>query len=197
MGITLVKEKNLLQIAKEDVLRFLREMNGDASRNSIYQEIGEKELAERAINELLHEGLLNVKDDKVALSKDGRKEAEKLYRIHSSLEEILKEFVDEPHKAAHSMEHVVTDVKGLRMLRGRTLPLSKLKRNEEARILTVLEKRPTLLSRLYGVGIIPGRKIRTITLARDFILVLIGLGNRVVSIDKDVAKKIVVVKEED
>lgn len=192
----MAKEKDPLQIAKEDVLRFLREINGAVSRDSLYKEIGEKDLVEKAINELLREGLLNVKDDKVTLSEEGRKDAEKLYRTHSSLEEVLKEFIDDPHKAAHSIEHIVMDVEGLRMLRGKALLLGKLKRNEEAIILTVLEERPTLLSRLYGVGIIPGRKIRVIMSTRDFNLILIGPGNRVISIDREIAKKIVVIKEE-
>jgi Mn-dependent DtxR family transcriptional regulator len=187
--------KDPLQIAKEDVMRFLREVDGSASRDSILDEIGEKEVAEKAIRDLASEGMISLKDNEVSLTEKGREVAEKLYRTHVMLENVLKDLVDRPHEAAHSIEHVVTDVEGLAALKGRVTMLSSLKRGEEARILTIIEKRPSTLSRLYGVGVLPGRKVRVLTITKNFVILLVGFGGRVVTLDREVADKIVVVKE--
>jgi Mn-dependent DtxR family transcriptional regulator len=190
------RRKDPLDIAKEDVMRFLREVDGSATLSSIIEEIGEEDLAKRAVGELRSEGMIHVSGNKVTLSEKGRDLAERLYRIHSSLEEILSDVVDNPHEAAHSIEHVVTDAERIAILRGKVTSLASLKRGEEARILAILEKRPSVLSRLYGVGVLPGRKVKVLVLSRDFVVVQLGLGGRLATIDRGVAERIVVVREE-
>lgn len=90
----------------------------------------------------------------------GRVEAERL------LEKLLSR--EHAHPAAHYIEHapqVSRELIEYLGSRGRTARLTELSRGVDARILAVLEPRPELVARLYGVGLLPGRRVRILVRA--------------------------------
>jgi len=76
------------------------------------------------------------------------------------------------------------------------MPLAELEEGREARLLGVLDPRSPLVARLYGVGLLPGCKLRVVAKSRDIVLLAVGPSARVVSIDYDVARHVLIVVEE-
>jgi len=82
------------------------------------------------------------------------------------------------HKAVHYIEHapqVRRDLVEYLVIRGRAAKLTELSRGVEARILTILEPKPVFVARLYGVDLLPGRRIQV--LAKGPHVFLIGVGS--------------------
>jgi len=95
---------------------------------------------------------------------------------------------------AHALEHLELSPEFLEKVLGpgRLRRLTDLKPGEEARVAVVLEHRPRLLARLYGVGVAPGRRIRLLGRGPGFLVVETGVEARPAVLDVDVASRVLV-----
>ncbi len=190
------KYSDALNIAKEDVLRFLRESGGKANEKDVITEIGETDVARKAINELHKEGLIDFYDDSLKLTEKGFVDADKLYHIHIGDEELFKKLGLDAHKAAHFIEHLRLSPKMLkRLISGKIYRLNEAGRGQKIRIIAMTDARPSIFSRLYGVGLLPGRKIRILSKGYGLLLVEVGFKGRIVAIDEELASRIYVANE--
>ena len=186
------------RIAREDVLRFLLEEGGSAGIDEVRAELSSSEVADEAIADLRGSGLLIVNGDRISLTDKGRLRALEVYRRHISIEGVLGKLLagEKVHEATHYLEHI-EDLRGeaLKCLlsRGVVLRLSEMEKGFEARVLVVLETKPELVARLYGVGVLPGRKIRVLARGGGVYLVEVGSEGRVVALDADLAPKIMII----
>ena len=186
------------RIAREDVLRFLLEEGGSAGIDEVRAELSSSEVADEAIADLRGSGLLIVNGDRISLTDKGRLRALEVYRRHISIEGVLGKLLagEKVHEATHYLEHI-EDLRGeaLKYLlsRGVVLRLSEMEKGFEARVLVVLETKPELVARLYGVGVLPGRKIRVLARGGGVYLVEVGSEGRVVALDADLAPKIMII----
>jgi len=182
---------NELRYAKEDILRFLRECGGSAAVDEVIKDIEDEELVKEGIKELEREGLINKEGRKLVLTKDGQSRAEEVYRVHKKAEELFKDVVANPHLAAHSIEHLNLDLEFLSSLRR-----GGIKRLTEmcvGRVVAILNPRPSIISRVFGVGAVIGRVIRVIAKSYGLIVIEAGYEKRTAAIDVEVAKSILVV----
>ncbi len=183
------------RIAREDALRYLMEAGGEADLSEVVVELGDRELAERIVEELAAEGLVERRGSRLRLTGRGVGEAERLLERHRLLEKLLSRYFSEPHRLAHSLEHVELDSRLLERLleAGYRCRLSDLKPGDSGRVLALLEPSPRLEARLYGVGLMPGRRFRV--LARLPGVVVVEVGGRMAALDESVAGKVLVVRE--
>jgi Fe2+ transport system protein FeoA len=183
-------------IAFEDVVRFLREQ-GPSSRERVAEEVGERELAEKVIGRLFREELVEEREGRLRLTGRGERIADEIYARHRALEELLRGYVSDAHAAAHFAEHSGIDAGELGKIvgRGAVAPLTSLRVGGEARILAVLDPRPSIVARVFGVGLLPGRRVRVVARAGGLVLLEAGAEARVVALDEDIARKIYVVAE--
>jgi Mn-dependent DtxR family transcriptional regulator len=188
------------RLAREDVLRYLREMGGEASLEDVLEEVGDRTEAGRAIRDLKEEGLIEETEEGLRLTRRGEEKAREILERHMIAEKILEEagllHGGEAHKAAHSLEHLSLDVaRIIREARGKRVePLYNLERGETGRVLAVLEASPSILARLYGVGILPGKTVKILTKSRGLVIVETGAEARLAAIDSRIARKVLVVR---
>ena len=184
------------RLAREDVLRHLAEKGGTSSMDEIARDLGDQELAAAAVESLSRQGLVERRGRLVRLTDAGAREAEAVLRRHRAAEEAFKKLLGagEAHVAAHSLEHLGVDVARLLRPGGHVARLSELERGSIARILAVLTPNPTMLARLYGVGIVPGRRVRVLSRAGGLVIVDAG-GGRLAALDVDAARNVLVVAE--
>jgi len=191
---------NASRVAREDVLRFIHERGGRASLQEIGGELGSSEAAARAVGELERMGLVSIEDDMVSLTEKGRGEALEVYRRHVEAERLLERLLprDQVHRAAHYMERMPQLSRELVeyiVSRGRAVRLTELERGAEARVLAVLDPRPEIVARLYGVGLLPGRRVRLLARGPHVYLLEVGSEGRVAAVDDSVASQVIVVPE--
>lgn len=185
------------RVAREDVLRLLRERGGRAGVDEVYREVGE--LAEAAVRRLEREGLVRRRGGTVELTVEGSRAAEEVYRRHVEVEERLKRVLRgvNAHDIAHFAEHLDVDPGMLEKLAscGRIVTLDRLGKGGTGRILGVLGSKPQLVARLYGVGLLPGRRVRVLARGGNVVVVEVGGEGRVAALDADVASRVLVVAE--
>jgi Fe2+ transport system protein FeoA/predicted transcriptional regulator len=194
------REKSSLRIAVEDILRFLKEAGGKTDYQETIREIGEEELAEEAINQLIHKDMIRRVNGKLELTEKGRLEADRIYDLHATIEKNLSRITGlspiERHLIAHSIEHLALDKHFiLKLIRPPLKRLIEVREDEEVRIIAILDPRPSILSRLFGLGLLPGRKVRIISRSPGLYIVNVSGGLGLVAIDYEVAAKILVVGE--
>lgn len=187
-------------VAKEDVLRHLLEHGGKSTAGEIAKDVGEEDLAKEAIAELESEGFVRKKGDVVELTGKGADKAQRIYSYHRLAEALLEKALGKKtsvHEAAHALEHLDIDLtKLVNGLEARKVSLlNELEPGSYARMLAMLAPKPSILARLYGVGVLPGRRIRIVSKTRDLVIVETGLGARLAVIDSDIARRIIVAKE--
>jgi Mn-dependent DtxR family transcriptional regulator len=188
------------RLAREDVLRYLGERGGEASLEDVLEEVGDRAEAGRAIRDLKEEGLIEETEGGLRLTSRGREEDRDVLERHMMAEKILEEASllhgRDAHRAAHSLEHLSLDVaRIIREARGKRVePLYNLERGEAGRVLAVLEASPSILARLYGVGILPGRTVRVLTKSRGLVIVETGAEARLAAVDSRIARRILVVR---
>jgi Fe2+ transport system protein FeoA/predicted transcriptional regulator len=181
------------KIARDDVLRFLRERDGIADKRDVISEVGERELAEKVIKKLTGEGLVRSVNDKLELTREGVKAVEQVYKRHIIIENMLKNINNRGHLIAHFIEHIDIEPSELEKILSRGITsLSSLKTGDVGRIIAVLDPRPSIIARIYGVGLLPGRRIRVLSRTRGIVVVEVGSEARVVAIDNDIASKVLV-----
>ena len=187
-------------MAKEDVLRYLLENKGRSTIKEAIKDIGEKDLVEKAVAELESEGLVKRENDIIELTNKGAEKAQRIYEHHRLAETLLERVLGKKisvHEAAHAIEHLDIDVRNLvkGLEAGRVSLLSELGPGSYARVLAIMVPRPSMLARLYGVGVLPGRRIRVVSKTKDLVIVEAGLGAHLAAIDSDIARRIIVIKE--
>jgi Mn-dependent DtxR family transcriptional regulator/Fe2+ transport system protein FeoA len=185
-------ETSELRYAREDVLRLAAEKGGSATIRDIVDEIGDSELASKAIDVLTKEGLITRSQDLVSLTDKGKKIAEDILKIHKAIEEFMKD-----HQLAHSLEHTKISPKALSNIlsRGRIKVLTELGTGGVGRVVAVADPRPSLVARVYGVGLLPGRRVRVVARSRGLVVLEVGSEARVVALDEDVASKVLIAVE--
>ena len=183
------------RLAKEDVLRHLAERGGESTLDEIVKDIGDEALAASMVEELAREGLVERSDSRVWLTRAGERASEQLLRRHRESEEALRRLLGgHAHLAAHSLEHLGLDTSKLLSSIRELRRLTELGKGAVARIVAVLEPNPRLLARLYGVGVVPGRRVRVLTNAGGLVVVE-SSGGRLAALDSKAAEKVLVAPE--
>ncbi|MCE4613991.1 MAG: FeoA domain-containing protein [Desulfurococcales archaeon] len=191
-----MNEKTVESITKDDILRFLMEEGKKTNKNKIIKEVGEKDVAEKALRDLEDNGFVKAADDKLELTEKGVEAASMVYTRHRAIENILKQLNTKSHVAAHYMEHLDMEPSELEKILGEKLvTLSSLVEGNTGRIIAVLDPRPSIVARLYGVGLLPGRWFKILSKNRGVIIIMVGSEARVVSVDDIIASKVLVVPE--
>ena len=186
------------KIAKEDILRYLLE-KPDAARRDLIKEIGDKDLVETGIAELKKEGLIHERNHTLRLTEGGVRRARLILDKHLAIENAVRTLPEDlRHLAAHYAEHLDLDPQQLKKLgevfEGNVAALTDMEEGEEARLLAVLDPRPPIVARLYGVGLLPGCKLSLMARSGGVVLLAVGPGGRIVSVDRDIASHILVVR---
>lgn len=196
---------DILKMYKEDLLRAILEFgkgNGEADVKDLLSDVGgEQRLLEQATLEMEKEKLITRKGECIVLTPSGREAAEKIYAKHRFIEEYFSEVFNEPnvHILAHALEHCVSDsllakMQGELALMGETLNLSDLKIGEQATILAIAVPDKKLLSRLLGIGLSPGSKVKLFEkLPGQYVVEAEG---RKIALDTFIADKVLVSKED-
>lgn len=196
---------DILKMYKEDLLRAILEFgkgNGEADAKDLLSDVGgEQRLFEQATLEMEKEKRIMRKGERIVLTPSGREAAEKIYAKHRFIEEYFSEVFNEPnvHILAHALEHCVSDsllakMQGELSLMSETLNLSDLRTGEQAMILAIAVPDKKLLSRLLGIGLSPGSKVRLFEkLPGQFVVEAEG---RKIALDTFIADKVLVSKED-
>ena len=183
-----------LRYAKEDVLRFLRESGGSATPEEVIKDIEDEVLAKEGIRELKGEGLISEEGGKLVLTGEGFSRADEVYRAHKRAEELFKDVIENPHLAAHSIEHLNLNLDFLSSLRkGRIKRLTDMCVGRWGRVVAILNPKPSVISRVFGVGAVIGRVIRVIAKSYGLIVIEAGYEKRTAAIDAEIAESILVV----
>ena len=183
-----------LELAEEDVLRFLAERGGSAGVEEVAEEVGDRELAGRVVERLSSRGLLRLEGGRLVLTGEGRRLASGLLRVHREAEELASRFMpSRGHLVAHSVEHFPESLRVLEAIRpSRVVPLSLLPPGGSGYVVAVGDPRPRLLARLVGVGVVPGRRIRVVARLPSVLVVEVGASGRVAALDRDLAGRVLV-----
>ena len=190
-----------MRIAKEDILRLLKELGGKATVQRTLDEVGESELAKKAVCHLLKDGLIRNVAGILQLTDKGNIEADKIYNLHATIERMLASLSEltpeELHKAAHSIEHLTLNRDFLtRLIKPPIRRLIDLEEGKTARVIAVLNPKPSIVSRLFGIGLLPGRTVRLVFRSAGLYIVSVSSGIRIVAIDQEVAQQILVSGDE-
>ena len=193
-----LKRRSASEITEDDILRFLAEEGKSVGKSRVIAEVGERELAEKAIADLEEKGLVKSRGDLLELTEKGKAVADKIYIRHKAIEDVFNKLNITGHIAAHYIEHLELDPSELRkLLKGRVETLTNLNEGDTGRILVVMDPRPSVVARLYGVGLLPGRWFKMLSKNPGVVIVMVGYEARVVSVDKDIASKVLVTIEEE
>lgn len=193
----------MLKIIKEDILRILgQEENKKVSLESIKSEIKVSNLLIiRAVEKLEKKGLIRQEKGFLKLTKSGQEKARSIVEKHLILENYFRETRSkkEAHKTAHILEHyvsgeVVKIIKKLSIYKGKGVPLTEFDLYQESLITDIVVSSSKIFERIVSMGIFPGNKIRLTNKIPNGIVVKIK--NKKFALDKDIAKKIMVLKHE-
>jgi Mn-dependent DtxR family transcriptional regulator/Fe2+ transport system protein FeoA len=196
---------DILKMYKEDLLRAILEFgrgNGEADAKDLLSDVGgEQRLFEQATLEMEKEKLITRKGECIVLTPSGREVAEKIYAKHRFIEEYFSEVFNEPnvHILAHALEHCVSDsllakMQGELALMSETLNLSDLRTGEQAMILAIAVPDKKLFSRLLGIGLSPGSKVKLFEKLPGQLVVEVE--GRKIALDTLIADKVLVSKED-
>ena len=188
--VSLIEE---LKYAEEDVLRFLRESSGSATIDEVVKDVEDEGLVKEGIKELMVKGLVTREGYKLILTSKGLSRANEVYRVHVMAEELFKGVVDNPHLAAHSIEHLNLNLNFLSAIRERGVKrLTNICVGRWGRIVAILNPKPSIISRVFGVGAVIGRMVRVIAKSYGLIVIEAGYEKRTAAIDSEIAKSILV-----
>jgi len=198
--------KDLLRMYEEDLLRAILEfgtVDGEAETKDLLDDLGEEQdLFEKALSDLEKKELITRKGTNVILTLTGKEAAKKIYSKHKYIEEYFKEVFNETdvHLLAHALEHCVSDsilakMKGELALIGETRNLSELSIEDEATIIAISTADKKLFSRLLGLGLFPGSKIKVFEKLRNQLVVEVE--ERKIALDKSVADMVLISKDKE
>jgi len=193
---------DILRIVKEDVLRILGEEEGNSvSLASLPSEIRvSRSFLLEAVEELEKEGSVYAEEKFVVLTKKGQEAARGMVRKHVFIENYFRETKsrEEAHKAAHILEHcvsqgVIDNIKKLSTLREEGIPVTRFNLNEEGIITGIAFSDLPLFERIISMGIFPGEKIRVTNVIPGSVIV--SIGNKKFALGEEIAKGIESIKK--
>jgi len=196
----MTKESKILRIVKEDILRILGERQEKISLESLKRKIKvQRSFLSEAIRALKEENLIWVEGKIIRLTKKAQSKAKDIVKKHLVLENYLKKTRSkkEAHKTAHILEHyvseeVIDNIKKLSTLKKEEVSLVEFKQKEY--LITNIILGIKLFERIISMGIVPGEKIKTVKEIPNGII--IGIENKKIVLDKNIAKKIKVIEYE-
>ncbi|MBN1901635.1 FeoA domain-containing protein [Candidatus Sumerlaeota bacterium] len=199
----ITKESDVLRIVKEDILRFLGERNREVSIDIIKDEIKVIfSLIFEAIGELEKEELIDSHKDFYQLNEKGKTKARDILRKHQVFEDYFKKTRSEreAHEIAHILEHYVSrevtnNIIKLSTFQKDGVPLTDIEGGDKRLITDIMISADTMFERLVSMGILPGEDI--ILISRLPNVVIVNVGNKKYALDKDIANKIKVLKDEE
>ena len=152
----MIKESDILEIVKEDILRILGERNEKVSLETIKDEIKiHPSFVSRAINELEKEELIQSQQAFFKLTDKGKEKAKSVLRKYLVIENYFKErrSKNEAHEIAHILEHyiseeIIRNVTKLSTFKGRGVPLTELELHEESLITDITVPDNNLFERM-------------------------------------------------
>ena len=197
-----MKESDTLRIVKEDILRILAEKTGKRSPLGFIKSgvrVSNSFISE-AIRELEEEGLIQVKEDFIALTEKGQASATSILEKHLNFEQYLGKTRSggEAHEVAHILEHyvsqeVIDNIKRLSTFKKEGIPLTKFEFNKEGIITNITFSDSTLFERIVSMGIVPGERIK---IANRIGHTVIANVNKKFALDEDIARGIEVLEYE-
>lgn len=198
----MIKESDILEIVKEDILRILGERKKQVSLETITNEIKVfSSFISRVINELEKEELIQSQQAFFKLTEKGKEKAKSVLRKHLALENYFKErrSKKEAHEIAHILEHyiseeIIRNIKKLSTFKGIGIPLTDLELHKESLITDITVPDNKLFERMVSMGIFPGEKISLANVISSCIIVKIK--NKKFALDNNIAKEIKVVEYE-
>lgn len=198
----MIKESDILEIVKEDILRILGERKKQVSLETITNEIKVfSSFVFRVINELEKEELIQSQQAFFKLTEKGKEKAKSVLRKHLVLENYFRErrSKKEAHEIAHILEHyiseeIIRNIKKLSTFKGIGIPLTELELHEESLITDITVPDDKLFERIVSMGIFPGEKIRLANVISGCVIVKIQ--NKKFALDNNIAKEIKVLEHE-
>ena len=197
-----MKESDTLRIVKEDILRILAEKTGKSSPLGFIKSgvrVSNSFISE-AIRGLEEEGLIQVKEDFIALTEKGQASATSILEKHLNFEQYLGKTRSggEAHEVAHILEHyvsqeVIDNIKRLSTFKKEGIPLTKFEFNKEGIITNITFSDSTLFERIVSMGIVPGERIK---IANRIGHTVIANVNKKFALDEDIARGIEVLEYE-
>ena len=199
----MIKESDILEIVKEDILRILGERKKKVSLETITNEINVfSSFVSRVINELEKEELIQSQQAFFKLTEKGKEKAKSVLRKHLVLENYFKErrSKKEAHEIAHILEHyiseeIIRNIKKLSTFKGKGIPLTELELYKESLVTDITIPDDKLFERIVSMGIFPGEKIRLVNVISGRVIVRIQ--NKKFALDKNIAKEIKVLEHEE
>lgn len=193
---------DLLKRAKEDILRFLAEKR---EANSLKAIASEMEIPNSAISEaiknLIEEELIVLEKDSVRLTKEGQAKAENILRNSRAIESYFQETrsKDEASKMAHILEHYIHEevmgkIQRASAFKGKGVPLTECTLDEEGLIADVTITDYELFERMVSMGIFMGESIKFLYRIPNGVIV--GIGGKMIALDKELAKEIKILASE-
>lgn len=195
---------DILRIVKEDILRMLGEEAGTSvPLMSLKSEIKvSNPFLREAIEELEKEGLIQPKDEFIALTKIGQKDASDIVKKHIFIENYFRETRsgEEAHKAAHILEHyvseeVIDNIKKLSTFKREGVPLMRFDLNDAGIITNITLPDFKLFERVVSMGIFPGERLRVTNVVPGTVIVEVG-GKRF-ALGREIAKGIEALRGEE
>ncbi len=179
-----MKDKEWLRILMEDILRLAEEENKSPTIFEVMRDCKvQREDVLEAIKALEENKLVVFKNNKIILTSQGKDAASTIYKYHKIVEDLFG------HTVAHSFEHLgESEIKLLEKEGNKTKALEDFEENEEGKVITLKIENPKILSRLMGVGIIPGKTFKTIKVRED--MIILSIDQQIVILDRSLANKI-------
>ena len=168
----------------EDILRLAEEENKSPTISEVMQDCKvQRGDVEEAIKELEKKELAIFKNNKIMLTSQGKNAASIIYKYHKTVENLFG------HVVAHSFEHLgEPEIKLLEKEGSKTKTLKDFEENEEGTVITLKIENPKILSRLMGVGIIPGKTFKMIKVRED--MIILSIDQQIVILDRSLANKV-------
>ncbi|MCS7232885.1 MAG: FeoA domain-containing protein [Synergistetes bacterium] len=170
-----------LKILIEDILRLLKEKDKPLSIREIELDT-KSEISDirEAIEKLKEKNLVKEEKGCLSLTKEGEETAKRIYDYHKAIESLFS------HEVAHSIEHLEEDVRErVKIIKGEAKPIEEM---EEGIISAIKVENPKTLSRIIGIGLIPGASFKVLKL-RDDVIILESKG-RLIALDRALSKSL-------
>lgn len=195
--------KKKIQIIKEDILRTIGEKKTQSTFSYLQKEIGiKKSILRKIAEELIKEQLLRKEEEEFSLTEKGEAKINNLLKKHFALENYYKKSKGEKeaHLIAHALEHyisqeVIDKIKRLDLLKDKGQSLIRLNSGGGGIISDFEFSDFHLFERIVSMGIFPGEELFLFRKINDGIV--IGIKNKKFAIDKTIAKKIKLVKNDE
>lgn len=198
-SLTTIREQDISNIVKEDVLRILGEEKEKTSFESLRSKIKvSNPFFSKTIRNLEQEGIIQIEKGSVKLTTKGKGEAKYFLNKHFLLENYFnkRRSQKEAHKTTDLLEHylseeVIDNIKMLSTLKNEGVPLTELKIHKEGIITDIMFTDNALLERIISMGIFLGEKI--VITNKIHHSLIIKIKNKKFALNEELAKHIKVV----